>query len=493
MHHEGIDRARGDRASEANAASNPISVIVLLAALAIGASLRFYNLGALEMSADEGASWGAASAPSLAEVIARQALLNPGKLPIHDLMLHGWIAIFGSSLPAMRAMSAMLGTVTILLVYFVAVELFSSDESATERFNLEDIRLVAAFGAMLFAVNLIAVKYAREARMYPVMMAALLAQVWIFLRTLRRGGIGNYIALAILTTLSIGANFSAVLVPVTEGLWLARVLTRSGWNPRETGGRRAWSVTMALGAGGLLLAPILLSSFHATSAATEGGIIRWIKLPPLYAPFALFNKATGTFAFPILALLAIWGSLRRWRRGARDAIAFALLWMWTPPIIMMLASYTLTPIFIERYALSCFVPFFILAGLGIFELPAQQYRIAALAIAVALSLGHIFSYQRKSHDAQYREAIAAADAELKPGETMTVVPAYAIEVVKYYLPEQRRQRALRHDPKSQTPNVLIVADQNLTPEATRKFRQNYSRAIARFRGVAVFRLAEGPP
>ncbi|MDO8432626.1 MAG: hypothetical protein Q7S58_09475 [Candidatus Binatus sp.] len=473
--------------------ANGISPIVLIAALAIGAALRFYNLGALEISADEGASWGAASAPSIAEVIARQAQLNPGKLPIHDLMLHGWIAILGSSLPAMRAMSAALGTITILLAYFVAIEIFSSDEPAPERFDRNDIRMVAALGAMLFAVNLIAVKYAREARMYPVMLAAVLAQVGIFLRTLRRGGFVNFIALAILTASAIGANFSAVLVPATEGLWLIRVLARAGWKFSDDRVRRAWSVAMALGAGGCLLAPILLSSFHATSAATEGGIIRWIKPPPLYAPFALFNKATGTFAFPILALLAIWGSIRGWRRGARDAIAFALLWMWTPPIIMMLASYALTPIFIERYALSCFVPFFILAGLGIFELPAHQYRIAALAIAVALSLGHIYSYQRKSHDAQYREAIAAADAELKPGETMTVVPTYAIEVLRYYLPQEHRERAMRHDPKSPAPAVLIIADQNLTSDAVRKYRRSYPRLISRFRGVAVFRRAEGPP
>jgi len=166
--------------------------------------------------------------------------------------------------------------------------------------------------------------------------------------------------------------------------------------------------------------------------------------------------------------------------------------MWAPPILMMVASYTLTPIFIERYALSCFVPFFMLAGLGIFELPWPQYRIAALAIVVATSLGHFYSYQHKSHDAQYREAIAAADAALKPGETMTVVPSYAIEVLRYYLPKEHLERAVRHDPKSQAPAVLIIVDQNLTPDARQKYRQNYPRLIVRQRGIAVFRRAEAP-
>jgi hypothetical protein len=164
--------------------------------------------------------------------------------------------------------------------------------------------------------------------------------------------------------------------------------------------------------------------------------------------------------------------------------------MWAPPLMMMIASYTLTPIFIERYALSCFVPFFILAGLGIFELPAAPYRFATLALVVAMSLGHFYSYQQKSHDAQYREAIAAADAELKPGETMTVVPTYAIEVLRYYLPKEHLERAIRHDPNSQTAAVLIIADQNLAPATMQKYRQSYPRLIVRLRGIAVFGRTE---
>ena len=33
----------------------------------------------------------------VAEVSARHYALNPGELPIYDLTLHGWIALFGTS------------------------------------------------------------------------------------------------------------------------------------------------------------------------------------------------------------------------------------------------------------------------------------------------------------------------------------------------------------------------------------------------------------
>ena len=239
------------------------------------------------------------------------------------------------------------------------------------------------------------------------------------------------------------------------------LLARAGWRLDNANARRAWAIAVALAAGGLILRAetfCFLARGLGRAASADGA-----SRPALYAPFALFNKATGSFAFPILAALAIWGVVRGWRRGARDAVGFAMLWMWAPPLLMLVASYAIAPVFVERYALSCFVPFFILVALGIFELPGDLVRIGALVLAVAFSLGHIVSYDRKPHDAQYREAIAAASSALKPGEVMTVVPSYAIEVIRYYLPADQLDRAVRYDPSAPPAAVLILGDQNLAP------------------------------
>jgi len=466
----------------------------MFAALVVGGFFRFADLGALEMSADEGASWAAASASSVAEVIALQPALNPGKLPIHDLMLHGWIALFGESLPAMRALSALLGVVSIALVYFVTRELFFSEPGAgsgsraTEpTLSSDDVTMVAALAALIFAVNLVTIKYSREARMYPVMIAAILAQTGMFLRALRVGGLANYVVVATLSALAIGANFSALLIPATEAVWLAYVMVKTRGRADNPQMKRAWAAAAVLAAGGLILAPKLLSTLHGASAMkAAGGIVGWRKPPPISAPIAMFNKASGSFAFPVLAALAIWGAVRGWRR-ARTAVAFAILWMWLPPLLMVAASYAIAPVFVERYALSCFVPFFILVAVGIFAMPIESARFGALAIALALSIGHIVSYTRKPHDAQYREAVAAADAALKPGEVATVLPPYAIDVVRYYLPAARRDRAVRFEGSSTNPALLILADQNLAPDVAESYRKDYPRTIARLRGVTVMR------
>ena len=473
-----------------------MSLVLLFAALAAGSYLRFANLGALEMSLDEGDLWATASAPTVSEVIARQTMLDSGKLPIHDLMLHGWIGLFGSSLAAMRALSAAFGVLSILLVYFVSRELFAQTDARESGLASDETRIVAGLSALVFAVNLVSIKYSREARMYPLMLAAVLAQVGMFLRSLRVGGLANYVAVAVLTALAIGTQFAAALVPASEGLWLAFTFARARLRPADAAVRRGLALVIALAAGGCILAPQLFSTVRTVSEVARGGIAHahcgfcgccGTALPPWYAPFTLFNKATGSLGFPILAALATWGVVRGWSRGAHDAVGFALLWMWGAPLMMMLVSYTLQPMLVERYALASFVPFFILVALGIFEMPSDLVRIGALVLAVAFSAGHIVSYLGKPHDAQYREAIGIADAALKPGETMTAVPAYAINVLRYYLPADRLDRAVRHDRSTQNSAVLIVSDQGLAPSEAKPYGKEYPQTIARLRGVTVLR------
>jgi hypothetical protein len=153
--------------------------------------------------------------------------------------------------------------------------------------------------------------------------------------------------------------------------------------------------------------------------------------------------------------------------------------------MMVVASYALAPVFVERYALSSFVPFFVLVAFGIFELPGASVRAGALILAVGFSLGHIVSYDRKPHDAQYREAIAAASTALKPGERMTVVPSYAVEVLRYYLPADQQDRAARYDPSASPVAVLILGDQNLAPDSAQTYKDEYPNVVARLRGVTV--------
>lgn len=476
------------QASRAGGSSRSISIALLALALFAGAYLRFTDLGAREMSADEGASWAAASAPTIREVLRAQNHLNPGKAGLHDLALHIWMRAFGERLTAMRALSATVGTLAILLVFGAAREIFAASSQADETVgSASDQRdEAAAIAALIFAVSLITIKYSREVRMYPIVIAALVAQTWCFFGALRSGSTAAHAGVAIFTAMALAAHLTAVLAFSGEGLWLLYVLMANRGDLTALAVPRALAVALAVGIGALMLAPLAPTVIGSAAHAADIGAIDWIKRPAPWAPFALFNKATGSFAFPAMVGLATWGVVRGWRRW-RTAIIFALLWMWAPPLLLMVVSYVIRPAFVERYLLSCFVPFFLLVAIGIVEIPRQWARLGAIVLMVALAIGHVMAWNRRAHDAQWLEAVRVATTNAGGDGTVAVAPGYATNVVVYYL-SQSRPAPVAHpasangiDPAA----VAIIGDQGVALATAAALDREYPRVLANLRGVVV--------
>jgi 4-amino-4-deoxy-L-arabinose transferase-like glycosyltransferase len=462
-----------------------ISIALIGLALVLGASLRFFDLGAYEMSADEGASWAAAAQPSFAEVIESQRRLNPAELGLHDVTLHYWMYLFGDSLTAMRALSAVAGTIAIFLTYTATKELLTLDAiSGSSADSDENRNLTAALAALMLAVNLITIKYSRELRMYPLMLALVLAQITCFTRTARRGTAVGYLGTCIFTAAAIAAHPMAILIFASEGGWLLYPLGQYRLNLSQPLVRKLLYLAGSVAAGVILAAivayPMLASGHHAA----QGGLLNWVQRPALWEPFALFNKGIGSVAFPLFAALAIWGAIRGWHR-ARSVTLFALLWMLLPPLALMAASYALRPVFVERYLIAAFVPFFILAALGILELPGNLVRTAAATLAVILALGHVYAWSRRPHDTQWREGALVAVATASGSHPISVAPAYAINVVRYYLGDAAAAQTRAADSSAvANGDVLLLSDQS-KGEAALKLTAQYSHVVAHLRGLEV--------
>ncbi len=413
--------AAGERAAD----SGKSSAFALLAfAIVIGGLLRLVNLGASEMTPDEAASWAAAAAPTVADAVRRQAVLNPGKLAAYELVLHGWIRLFGSDVTAMRTLSALLGIVAITLVFWVARELLALSGQSTV-----DIDYAAALSALIFAVTLTMLRFARESRMYPLLIAAILAETGFLLRAHRRGGIANYAAVSVFTAIAIAANFNAVFAIAAQGLWL--LLSREG---RRGGIPYKPLAALVLGAAALL--PVLAGAVANSVGAMDQGALDWIAPPKLSELFSFFNRGTGTLPFPVLLALAVWGAVSQWSR-LRDSIVFALFWMYGPVLLLYVMSLTVTPLLVERYALSSFVPFFILASVGIAACPSRRMRAGAIALTVALSIGHAAPFLLKPPSLQWRHAADLIRTDV-PNATIAVAPSYGANVLIYYLPRSDR-------------------------------------------------------
>jgi hypothetical protein len=157
--------------------------------------------------------------------------------------------------------------------------------------------------------------------------------------------------------------------------------------------------------------------------------------------------------------------------------------MWAPPLILMLISWLLHPAFLERYLLSSFVPFFLLAALGISELRPTALRLGLLALVMILALIHVAGWERKPHDVEWREAAATALPYARGGP-IAVAPGFAVNAVRYYLRTVQAAPAAEPFDHADDARVLIIGD-GADPTKAALLAREFPRPLAYLRGVVV--------
>lgn len=190
-------------------------------AIAVGLTLRWWNLGGESLWFDEAYTAWAASLPvgRLIEVVRVD-----NSPPLYYLLMNGWTRVFGDSEFALRAPSALAGSIALLITPWVVRRLF--DNPAVE---------VAA--TALAAVSFLQLRYAHEARCYEMLGLLALLVLWALPRWCeeRRRGAAVAIALGLaamtwmhnMAWLYVGAFGVAMLVWPTPRAWPSRVLHAS--------------------------------------------------------------------------------------------------------------------------------------------------------------------------------------------------------------------------------------------------------------------------
>lgn len=470
---------------------------LLALALVLGAGLRFHRLANAGLSADEGASWAAASTPGLRAVIESEQQLDPGKLALYDILLHGWIGVFGDGVFAMRAMSAVLGTVAIFLVLAAVREvvlslaedradisgeggagsLSAAQEGGGKR-AAELAMMAGAFAALLYATNIEMVLTDRTVRMYPLVMSAELLQIIFLVRAQRRGGFGNYLGAAVCTAAMIAGNFTASFLLAAEGLWLGCLLAVKLAGLRA-GGLAIFRPAAALAAGLLLLAPMMPGAIASSAAAVHGGAIDWLKLQSIWWPYTTLRWSAGSHSlFWLFAALGIAGVWWNWRTE-RLAAGFLGAWTLGPFAAVIAVSYVIRPVEFPRYVNIAFVGLFALAGLGAATPRSAAVRAALAALLILTSLRPFHHWLRRSREAAWDAAAAAAVRQAPPSAQIAVFPAFAGNVVRYYLPPARRGDVVGVQNDCGPAQVLIFSGRALySPVQVAKLEACYPHAVA---------------
>ncbi len=127
---------------------------LLLAIVALGGFLRVYQIGSKGLWLDESFSIWLGWQP-VGEILSWLVNIDQHP-PLYYTLLHLWMAL-GDDAAAVRALSALLGTLTIPVVYLLSRRLADDDDK------------VGLLAALILAVSPFHVRFAQEARMYTLL------------------------------------------------------------------------------------------------------------------------------------------------------------------------------------------------------------------------------------------------------------------------------------------------------------------------------------
>lgn len=345
-----------------------------------GAALRFATLGQ-GLWFDEAGAVREISG-NLAHLWAgvRSEDLTP---PLYVVCLWFWRHVFGESVFALRAMSALCGTLIIPVTYAVADRLVG--------------RRAALIAALLTATSPVMVYYSQEIRTYALTVLLCSVGVLAFLLLLEAPDRRRAVAWAVVSLLALASHYYAVLVVVPQ----AAVLARMAWRRRQPRILTAIAVGSVVGELALLAwleryqaarayhycltqirSAFVPETFTAASAAAGNGAHFFQDL--LIGPGGPFKGPT-TDAFLGFCALALVMIIRRQRdssrRGAERAVAMVL------PALVAAGFFQLIHFpYNGRYMLVVWAPLAVVLGAGLSLVPRAPLRIGATAALCGLSL-----------------------------------------------------------------------------------------------------------
>jgi hypothetical protein len=389
--------------------SPPLTALVVGGLVAVGVVLRFVTRSDLWL--DEALSTNIARLP-VGDLL--DALARDGHPPLHYLLLHGWMQVFGEGDVAVRALSGLLSVAT-LPVAWVAARRYGGRSCATAVL-------------VVLATSPFALRYATEARMYSLVVLLVLLG-WLAVhgaldhpRPWRLAAVGLLSGLLLLTH-----YWSLFLLVAVAGLLALRAA-------RGTGAvrRRSLTVLGAVAAGGLLFLPWLPTFVDqlADTGTPWGGPSR----PAEVVTEGLIDIGGGPYGeartlgafLGVLALLAVFGraldarhvelDLRTRPRARPEAAALV-----ATVVLGTSVSWVAGTAFASRYLAVVFPLLVLLVGLGISTIGSRTARGVVLAAVAALSIVG-GGYNVSTNRTQGGEIAAAVNASASPGDVVAVCP-----------------------------------------------------------------------
>ncbi|MBI2036499.1 glycosyltransferase family 39 protein [Candidatus Microgenomates bacterium] len=294
--------------------------------------------------------------------------------PLHYILLHFWMQIFGTSEIAIRSFPLLLFVLLAFVVHKLAEELFG--------------KRAGVFAFFLTLLNPFLFIYAFEARMYMLLALTSTASMWFFVTK-------RWKLYILLTTAALYTHHFSVFIILVQVLYsslnILPVIRQEIAKPwKLIIGLLKSSFVRSLTAIFILYAPWLPSLYGQTSMV--GGDF-WLPRPKADDLWKLYSHfIAGSSNLPVELWVMSAGLLLLLLRGfqkGKDVLIY--LWLFLPAILTYLASQFGRPLFFDRYLIvsTAAIPLLLASP------PLKKIStILVLTIIAGLALINIYSFQR---------------------------------------------------------------------------------------------------
>ncbi len=400
---------------------HPLVVVLGSVAVIAGVALRFWAPTALWL--DEALSVNIARLP-VGQI--PRALAHDGAPPLYYVLLHFWMAVFGSGDTAVRALSGVVSVISLPLFWIAGRRLGG--------------RAVAWATFFLALSSPFAIAYATNARMYSLMILWTLLGFVALARALEDPRPGRLVALGAVTAAMLYTHYWAIYLVLATAGWLLWRMRRTG-----EGGRQLRAIVI----GALCFLPwspvfvfqVLHTGTPWTSPASAADLLGvfgdfsgggpWGGLL-MFATFGLFflgvfgrTVATGTTVETVTpdgapgqvdARRAVVLELRP-RRAVAPVAGVTVVTLVLAVGLSALASSA----FVARYTAVVLPLFLLVVAAGVAVLPGHRFRAGCLALLVVAGLltGQSENGQQRTEATQVAGVLNVA---AQPGDLVVYCP-----------------------------------------------------------------------
>jgi mannosyltransferase len=384
---------------------------LLICLTLIGAILRFYNLGYNSIWLDEASTLNFAikSIPDIWQATTAGEFNPPLFYWTEHIML-----IFGNSEVVLRFIPALLGVLTIPLIYLVGKEFMD--------------RNIGIIAAAAFALSPFLVFYSQDARAYSMMLFFVTFSMVFYLRALKTNDIRNWALFGILSALAFWSHFYALVIIGALILYaLYELLPKIKNNINAVKPLAIACVIFSVICLPLIIVTIQLFAKRTASAPTFG-----IQGPDII--IATFAQISGSeAAMYLLLLLFIAGIVQAFMLDKNKGIFLVTITVLTFVIsnflsyrIPMQPRYLifLTIVYFIGIALSYRLLYTLVNSRGV----VYGFIVILMIMNAFMLVGYYSGYVKED----WRGFAGGLQQQTRPGDLVVVVPGYVSQPLDYY-------------------------------------------------------------